>query len=122
MDGVGKELKSRDRAGLLGKGQRWVNPRIKGEILRGVYPGGLDPSPTGVTRAPKLGSVFMLRGARFCDALITANMIKYEVEDHELQALKGRVILIIGAATGIGRATVLLAHRKGDALNPDSKF
>lgn len=39
-------------------------------------------------------------------------MTNYEVKDSELEALRGRTILIIGAASGIGRATVLLAHRK----------
>ncbi|KEF59443.1 uncharacterized protein A1O9_04287 [Exophiala aquamarina CBS 119918] len=39
-------------------------------------------------------------------------MTKYEVKDSELEALRGKTVLIIGAASGIGRATVLLAHRK----------
>ena len=39
-------------------------------------------------------------------------MTSYVVEDHEFEALKGRTILIFGAATGIGQATVRLAHRK----------
>jgi len=39
-------------------------------------------------------------------------MTDYEVKDSELESLRGKTILIIGAATGIGRATVLLAHSK----------
>lgn len=41
-----------------------------------------------------------------------ANMTKYEVKDSELEALCGKMVLVIGAASGIDRATVLLAHRK----------
>jgi NADPH:quinone reductase-like Zn-dependent oxidoreductase len=36
----------------------------------------------------------------------------YSVLDSELETLRGKTILIIGAATGIGKATVVLAHRE----------
>lgn len=39
-------------------------------------------------------------------------MASYEVKESELDALRGKTVLIVGAATGIGRSTVLLAHRK----------
>jgi NADPH:quinone reductase-like Zn-dependent oxidoreductase len=39
-------------------------------------------------------------------------MTSYVIDDHEFEVLRGRTILIIGAATGIGQATVRLAHRK----------
>ncbi|KAK8220075.1 hypothetical protein M8818_000491 [Zalaria obscura] len=37
-------------------------------------------------------------------------MTTYKLEDSELEGLKGKTILITGCATGIGRATVLIAH------------
>ncbi|KAJ9604227.1 hypothetical protein H2200_011061 [Cladophialophora chaetospira] len=40
-------------------------------------------------------------------------MTSYEFEDSELEVLQGKTVLIVGAATGIGRATVLLAHSHG---------
>ncbi|KAF9891616.1 hypothetical protein FE257_003627 [Aspergillus nanangensis] len=40
-------------------------------------------------------------------------MSEYTLEEHQLRNLKGRTILITGAATGIGHATVKLAHENG---------
>lgn len=39
-------------------------------------------------------------------------MTTYQLKDEELHALKGKTILITGAATGIGRAAVDIMHRK----------
>lgn len=39
-------------------------------------------------------------------------MTTYKLEDSELEGLKGKTILITGCATGIGRATVLIAHSR----------
>lgn len=41
-------------------------------------------------------------------------MTSYDYDNAELSALKGKTILIFGAATGIGLATVQLAHCKKD--------
>lgn len=40
-------------------------------------------------------------------------MTTYAFEESELQALKGKTVLITGCATGIGRETAKIAHRKG---------
>lgn len=45
-------------------------------------------------------------------------MTSYEVKDSDLDALGGKTVLIVGAATGIGRSTVLLAHRKYTTIFP----
>jgi NADPH:quinone reductase-like Zn-dependent oxidoreductase len=37
-------------------------------------------------------------------------MTTYHFEEIELQALKGKTLLITGASTGIGRETVKIAH------------
>lgn len=37
-------------------------------------------------------------------------MTTYHFEEVELQALKGKTLLITGASTGIGRETVKIAH------------
>jgi NAD(P)-dependent dehydrogenase (short-subunit alcohol dehydrogenase family) len=42
-------------------------------------------------------------------------MASFQIKDSELEALQGKTVLIVGAATGIGRATVFLAHRKCDS-------
>ncbi|KFY94442.1 hypothetical protein V500_03251 [Pseudogymnoascus sp. VKM F-4518 (FW-2643)] len=40
-------------------------------------------------------------------------MTTYDLKDSELEALKGKTLLITGASTGIGRDTVKLAHKYG---------
>ena len=39
-------------------------------------------------------------------------MTTYNVRDEDFAALQGKIILITGSVTGIGRATALLAHSK----------
>ncbi|TVY87792.1 5'-hydroxyaverantin dehydrogenase [Lachnellula willkommii] len=43
-------------------------------------------------------------------------MTSYAIDDSEFAALKGKTVLITGASTGIGRATVYLAHQYGANL------
>ncbi|KKY20212.1 putative short-chain dehydrogenase reductase sdr [Diplodia seriata] len=40
-------------------------------------------------------------------------MTTYHLDDSEFQALKGKTIIITGAASGIGRAAVQIAHKHG---------
>lgn len=45
-------------------------------------------------------------------SVFTLKMTTYELNLGELHALKGKTILITGAASGIGRATAIIAHRE----------
>lgn len=63
----------------------------------------LISQPLNISQAP----------SHFFSARNTGNMTTlHPIEEHELKTLAGKTIIVTGGASGIGRATVLLAHGK----------